>query len=173
MPGSPTTSRRRGFSLVELVCVLSVLAVLSATAIPAVRSLGAARATQSVASVADSLRRARTGAIGMGTPCGVRIDRRNQTVELLMLDGLAVVPMPDAFGRAGEPVPVDPSGSVTIRRATGGSVAGNTPQIWFDERGGHAEVTRGGRVSPLRRDAVIRFSSGDVLRVRGISGLVE
>lgn len=173
MPPSAFRVRRTGFSLVELIGVLSVLAIMAATAVPAVRAMGETRSVQVVATVHDALRHARAAAVGLGTPCGVRVVQRTQTIEMLMLDGTKVVSMVDIMGRAIAPSAIDPTGAVVVDRITNGSKSGSSPEIWFDENGGHASVSQSGVVKGLTRDATVEFSNGKSLTVRGVSGLIE
>lgn len=173
MHPEPARSRRHGFSLVELIGVLSVIAIMAATAAPAVRALGETRSIQVAGAVEHALRHARASAVGLGAPCGVRTDQSEQTIELITLENGTVVPMVDLLGR---PVPADrfdPSGAVEISSVTGGSTSGRVSEIWFDETGGHASVTGSGTVTELTRDAVIALSTGRVITVRGTSGLIE
>jgi len=163
----------RGFSLVELVGVLSVLAIMGVTAIPAVRALGDTRSARVVAEVRDALRRARSAATGLGTPCGVRISLGTQTIELLTLDGTTVEAMHDPSGLPVPATAIDPAGTVLVVVVTGATMNGASREIWFDRAGGRAILQASGAVDPTDDEAEIRFSTGQSIVVRGISGLVE
>jgi Tfp pilus assembly protein FimT len=173
MPPVGARSQRRAFSLVELIALLAVLAVMASTAIPAVHAMAGARAAHAVTGVGDALRRTRAAAVGLGTPCGIRINRRLQTIELLTLDGDQSVPLHDALGIPIASSTIDASGAAEVRAVQGGSRAGNTPEVWFDRTGGHARIESDGEATPLRRDATIRFDHGAIITIRGTSGLIE
>ena len=165
--------RTRAFTLAELVGVLTVLAVLAATAIPAVRMLGDTRSAEVRVRLEDALRQARAAAVGRGIPCGVRIDRKAQTVSLLALEAAKAAPMSDAFGQPLPALPIDAGRSVGVKRVTGGSKAGNTPEIWFDRSGSHARISKAGVVTVLRGDATILLTTGETIVVTGNTGMIE
>ena len=162
-----------GFSLPELIGVLTVLAVVAVTAIPAVRMLGDTRAAEVVVRLEDALRQARAAAVGRGIPCGVRFDINARTASLVALEQALVVPMLDVFGQPMAATALGTDASSGILHITGGSKAGNNAEVWFDPMGGHASVAENGDVSALTTDAAITLATGALITVRGTTGTIE
>jgi len=163
----------RGFSLPELVGVLTVLAVMAAIAIPAVRLVGDTRAAEVGVRLEDLLRQARAASVGRGIPCGVRFNISSRSATLLALEQGQVVAMRDALGAPASASPIGVGALVAVQQVTGGSQSGNSAEIWFDETGSHIAVASNGTVSALTTDATITMTNGSQIVVRGTTGLIE
>ncbi|MCA9310146.1 MAG: prepilin-type N-terminal cleavage/methylation domain-containing protein, partial [Phycisphaerales bacterium] len=72
-----------GFTLIELIAVLSLVAVLSLTALPALNAVTNARHAGLARDVEQHLCRARSYAIASARPAGIEFDLAAQTLRLV------------------------------------------------------------------------------------------
>ncbi len=172
---SPSATRPRGFTLVELAGVMIVLAVISFTAIPAVTGMERAGAAADREAVETLVVLARQRAWATGSPHALRLDDGGRLASVVWLE---------SFG--GEPAVIASSGGDTAGdvRTLGHdevtALAGVDPgvggpmEVWFNATGepltGEPVDETGDRASET---VEIRFASGATLSVFPRSGTLR
>ena len=168
-------AERRGFTLIELIAVLSLIAVMSLAATPALRTIGTARQNALARDVERRMQHIRSYAIAAARPAGLAFDTDAQTVTMVEIidDGLAPT--------TANPFVTDQPQLVINSTFAGSSIATvdihpGRPYdtVWFDPNGiPHVRDDAGDFVTTLLQDAVITFDGGRTVTVRRSTGLVE
>lgn len=171
----------RGFSMLELMVVITIIGVLAIAAVPAV---GTARDTAQAAA-RDEVRRqlavARAFAVQTGDAAGVRFDLDADTIEPLAIlgAGMSPLPMPDALGND-TPLLSLPAhfGGVSLDAVTDGEgqshTSGSAAIIWFGFDGlPERRDSSGGLLGTATHDISIVSSVGWSVAVHAGSGMIE
>lgn len=170
-------TRRRAFSLVELVAVMSILGVLSLAAIPAMGTLETTRRRAAGTEIERRLLLARAWATSTGQPAGLRVNTAAGTLELLRIatSGAAPTAIP---GPTGQP---DANATLLLSQVFPGVAISSisvTPSgdsaVWFDYDGEPQSRTPAGTlVGDLTADATIAITSGPTVTIKRLTGLVQ
>lgn len=169
--------RRRAFTLIELIAVMTIVGVLSLAAIPALGTLDESRRRAVAGEIERRLLLARAWATSTGQPAALRVNTATGLLELIRIvtPGAAPTAMP---GQNGE---TDTGSTVLVSQIAGGvslasitvSPAGDSA-IWFDIDGEPQSRTSAGvLVGDLSADATIGVTSGQTVTVRRLTGLIE
>lgn len=168
----------RGYTLIELVAVMSIAAILALTAAPVIGSIDRARRATLARELERRLALARAYAISTGNPAGLRVIVSDQTMELLRIANLGASPsaMPASTGDAATAASSSiaaqfgPAAVQSVTLPAGGS----TDTIWFDFTGmPHSRAADGTFVSNWTQDGSIVITGGESLTIRRLTGLVE
>ncbi|MCE7973627.1 MAG: hypothetical protein DYG92_04770 [Leptolyngbya sp. PLA1] len=167
----PTRARTRGFSLVELITVVSIVIALGSLALPVITSMGRAREFAAARTVARDLEQARDRAVLSG--------RATFVVFAPSSEGYSILEEPTVdAGRASAAPLTDPAsrGALTVRFVgpewAGIDLAGvhvpgvSSTEIRWDTRG--RPTTAGGTV--LTSAARVEFSGGTLVEVEPHTG---
>ena len=165
----------QGFTLIELIAVLSLGAVLSLTALPAMHTVSNARHAGLARDVEHHLAWARDYAVNSGRAAGLDFDLDAQTLRLIEVHTEGQPPTdiprpghaPGAVTRISEHFP---GAAVTHLELH----APNATTLWFDPQGvPHLRTPAGAHIDDLAQDAVISISGGHAVVVHSSTGLVE
>lgn len=169
-----TTRRARGFTLAELIAVLTLVGILSAVAFPALAALDGARDNALLNEVERRLWVARASAMSTGLPTGVRVDiaGNDATIWRLREDATGIERAVNAGGESPAPL-----GSLF----RGGGIddfapiePGADPGVWFDYMGRpHARSADGMTRIEWTDDAVVTLHDNRTITVRRVTGAIE
>ncbi|MEM8835306.1 MAG: type II secretion system protein [Planctomycetota bacterium] len=171
---SITSRPARGFTLVELIAVLTLVGILSAVAFPALSALDDARDAALINEVERRLWVARTSAMSTGLPTGVRFDipGNDATTWRLREDAGGIERVIGAGGDSAAPLgslfrgggiasfaPIEPGGDATA---------------WFDYMGRpHARSADGTTRIEWTDDAVVTMLDERRITIRRLTGSIE
>lgn len=168
--------RSRGFTLIELVAVMTLVAILSVAATPVLYTVQRSRETGLLREIDRRLTVARADAMATGLPSGLRVDVAAQSLSLLQISASGAAPTPLAMPSAesassGSIAAMFPGAIVT---AIDFDDAGAYDTLWFDREGTpHLRTAAGAYAGPIDRDATLAVTGGGVLTVRRLTGMVE
>ncbi|MFG0258195.1 MAG: Tfp pilus assembly protein FimT/FimU [Phycisphaerales bacterium JB043] len=165
-----------GFSLTELIAIVSILGAMALSAAPALHRIESSRQSGARDEVARLLAVARASALATGDPYGLEIDADNEEVSLVYIDdGGSPQAAPNATGQPSAAFPLASLyPGVEITSFVSGSGSSSHTTIWF----GFSAIpeTRdasGGSRAAFTQDAVITISGGKTITVRRETGAIE
>lgn len=167
----------RAFSLLEITVVIVVMGVLSAMVVPALRTMDEARAGAAAEEIERRLVMARTNAIAMGRPVGLRIDPVAATLQQwdIKSSGAAPTVAMTGMGQADEVFNVAARyPGVRVTSLVGGNNTSGVQTIWFAYDGTpHLRTSGGTHAGVWTSDAVVTVTGGLTVRVRRGTGAVQ
>ena len=170
---TPSRSRRprctsSGFTLVELIAVLTLVTLLAGTSVVSLKWLGSLRQNVAVARVKNLLVFAQKWAIGSGNHTWVEFDLASEVAAVFVEDPLNP-------GKSNRLIMQDPltRGPMKVQLGSGRAAVesvdmGGTPEVEFDSDG----APRDAFGDPLRRDGIVEFQGGVLLHVTRSTGLI-
>ena len=172
--GNRIQSRRQGFTLFEVMVVVTVTALLAASAIPAMNGI---RDSQSVAAAAETARQlltARARAVSTGRPHGVSVSVTGTLGKARIEDG-TVATVVGADGQDEPPTSLPAMfGGAEVESFLNGDGTTGSGTIWFDSEGTpHCRSSGGAFLQGFSQNAVVALTGGHVVTVHKVSGLVE
>ncbi|MEM9374549.1 MAG: hypothetical protein AAGA55_12980 [Planctomycetota bacterium] len=167
-----------GFTILEILAVITVAGLIAATVVPAVARMTEARAFAGVHEAARMLGYARALGASSGHPAGIRFNSEHSTTTLVTYNGSAITVtdsmqgMPDpitlesTYGAAITAVRLSPQDTI--------GVAADTTTLWFDHRGTpHLRAEIDDSRIEIGGEPTITFRSGASIIVNATSGLIE
>ncbi len=169
-----TSRARRGFTLLEVLVVVTIMSILAVSAVP---TLGVINDTQKGSArdeVIRMLEYARARAVASGRPCGVQASTLGSMMTMVQVaaDG-SIEPMLDPFGVDEEPISIENKfAGVSIASVDAQTDALET--IWFTYNAQpHSRLADGSFGQINTANASITLSSGDQILVYPYTGFVE
>lgn len=165
---------RRAFTLVELMFVVVLMGILAASVIPAMGNVIQMRSGAARDEVSRMFQFARSQAMSVGSPVGVRIDSEQSTLELVGIDGAGdVAVLEDPLTTRPRRISIrDSYPGASITDVTG-IAAGNTA-VWFDYDGTpHARSNDGSFIGFNEEPVEVRINSELLVVVHAYSGTVQ
>lgn len=172
----PRAFRRRAFSMLEMMLVVTIIGIIAATARPALRLLSDARRIGAVQEVERTLLFARATAMATGNATGVELTPTG--MRILTIPALNAAPQP-LLGPDGEPrgLPVLDQDQLDfwitrLQDGTGSTVAEAT--LWFSIDGTpELRAANGTRLGPWTDDARIEVADTGVINIRRVTGALS
>ncbi len=175
------TTRRRAFTILELLAAIVILSIVAVTAIPAWSHASEAR----IASVADRVEmatiQARACAINTGIPHGLQVNSASIRAVYLPNPAGAPVATRDGMNQATPAITFLEEKPGALKSCVAGDGTTSFPfTIWFSHDGVPQLRSAGGAlIGSTTTDAVIRIGSSDdstvrsTITIRKISGAIE
>ena len=169
------TSRRGGFTLVELLAVVVIMGIIAVSVIPTISHAGEARRGVARDEVVRMLEYARSRAGATGEPCGVGFDTGDPVVTLVTLTDGGVVSIIDPVTGVSKDADLgalfDGVSVSAFENGDGTTAAG---VVWFDYLAApHVRDSDGVFDAWFDRDATVTLSSGATIVVYKHSGVIE
>lgn len=167
-------SAARAFTLVELMFVVMLMGILAVSVIPAMGNVTQMRAGAARDDLSRTLEFARSQAMSIGQPVGVRIDPEESTLELVGIDSVGeIIVLNDPLTT--KPRIVSISDSYSGAEITGlDGVEDDNAVIWFDFDGTPHTRSGDGSFIAFNDDPVEILINDDLLVVvHAYSGMVQ
>lgn len=176
-PRAPARTRRRAFTILELMVVVLLMSILAVSVLPALGSLDEARLGAAVDEVERTLVHARSLAMASGEPTGVEFDLTAQTVTLVRIVSAGTPPEPalDALSQPVTPLRLPVTfPRVELISLTNGDGSSGSGTVWFRFDGApEVRASNGSLVGPFSQDALVTLTGARSVAVRMGAGLVE
>ncbi|MEZ6243508.1 MAG: prepilin-type N-terminal cleavage/methylation domain-containing protein [Phycisphaerales bacterium] len=174
---APATTRRRAFTILELMVVVLLMSILAVAVLPALASLDEARIGAAADEIERTLVLARSMAMASGEPTGADFDLTKQTVSLVRITSVGGAPEPalDALSQPVSPLRVGVTfPHVEVLSLTNGNGSGGSGAIWFRFDGApETRAADGSLVGAFTQDAVVTLTGPKTVVIRMGAGLVE
>ena len=159
----------RGFTLLEMSIVTMVMGILAVAAIPALRSVDETNAAGAKVEIERQIVLARSCAVGMGKPQGLRFDLSKSAFQRMTIASTGGGPEAaiDALGNpTAEVVLSSQFSGASITGFTNGDSVSGSGTLWFGYDGAPQIRQAGGALSgSFRSNAVVSLSGGFSVRV--------
>jgi prepilin-type N-terminal cleavage/methylation domain-containing protein len=177
MQGRTDTSRRAGFTLLEVMTVVILIGIMSATVIPSLAGVRDARAAAAAVEARRLIALAREHAMLSGEPSAAAIDPDDESIALQWIDSETgtIEPMPDALGAGRPAVRLDRSfAGAGIASFSDGAGTPGPGTVWFGFDGVPEVRNESGVLLGIASsDSVLAMDDGSTVTVRRGSGLIE
>ncbi len=165
-----------GFTLVELVAVLTLIGILSVSVIPAIEVIGKAHQAGMTQEIRRQLALVRDRAVATGEPSALNFDLSQQTLSMIRLvSGQTVAtPMPDVTGQLVSPFNLASAfPGASVDAFINGDGASGSSAIWFDANGVPQVYLGGGVFSACTQNAIVAASGGYTIMVFQQTGGIQ
>lgn len=167
----------RGFTLIELITVMTLVAVMSATAMPVLHRMTSTRERALADECARLLAYARGASLATGQPHGVKIDRIAGSLTMVRIESADSAPIAavDAQGQPWQPMVIASMyGGAAVTGMINGDGYAGLDTVWFGFDGvPELRDDSGVRLGPFTSDATITTSGGHTILIRRLTGVIE
>ena len=170
------SQRAIGFTLVELVAVMSLVAILSITAIPAVGTIERARKNAAAKELSRRCSLARQRAMSIGERTGLAIDLKNDEAIMMRLASGQTIARPTTGYTGGVETPWSVASAypgVRLESFRHGDGKTGDGVIWFLVDGSPQVRLADGSFAAFSQNATISMTGGLVVTIHRGTGAVE
>lgn len=165
-----------GFTLLEVMIVITVMAIMAITVVPALSSARGAQGAGAAQEVERMLLVARARAMATGTAHAVRFESSPSSMQMLWRNPQTSGVEP-ALANDGQPWPVQlfssRFGNVQIKNVEVEGLSSDAALVWFAFNGvPELRNDNGTRIGPASSDSIITLSDGSTVNVIAKTGAV-